>query len=185
MEKDKLKNLIDSSREEFEMEAPSERVWTGVQRELHGTSEQPTKVWMIAAAIAAIIGLGVALTLMLTKSEQAMPLIANAPIEDKVSSPWASEMEEVDNFYATQVDQQINRLSDYEIDDDLMEEVAYLTEEFELLKEEMGAGMDDEKVVSAMIENYRLRLDLLEDLLEVVGDAEQVSSKKLKKGYES
>jgi hypothetical protein len=62
----------------------------------------------------------------------------------------------------------MNELSKYPVDADLKEEMDLLTEEFELLSSEMGQGLDDSKVVEAMIDNYRLRLDLLEDLLKAL-----------------
>ena len=53
-------------------------------------------------------------------------------------------------------------------DEDLMEEMSELAAEFEGLKLEMGERKNDAMIVEAMIENYRLRLSFLEDLLKAL-----------------
>ena len=83
-------------------------------------------------------------------------------------SDLSTDLAEVESFYSQKVNSKLNKLNDYEVDQELVDEVDNLKNEFDALKKEMGIGADQSIVVEAMIENYRLRLMLLEDLLEAV-----------------
>ncbi|NNK79889.1 MAG: hypothetical protein HKO93_00200, partial [Flavobacteriales bacterium] len=128
--------------------------------------EKPRRLWPIGASIAAILAVGALLfTLDDFNGEEDIQEHMTAGLD---LSAFGEELAEVDRYYAIQVGQRMERLSAYDVDEGLMEEMNFLNEEFESLKEEMGEGIDDTKVVEALIENYRLRLQLLEDLLEAV-----------------
>lgn len=168
MNEDKLKDLIKTAREEFEQDGPREGLWDGIQDALHGDAQQhrhkPLIKWAIAAAVAA----AVAISAWLLMKEHVAPqqeLFSTEALEPQYLS---EDLAEVDRYYASQVSEKTNELAKYEVDPELMEEVVILNEEFLVLKAEMGQGMDDNKVVEAMIENYRLRLSLLEDLMQAL-----------------
>jgi predicted component of type VI protein secretion system len=169
MSEDKLKKFIQSERDDFDSEGPSEGVWDKIHAELHegaGQEEKPRRLWAIAASIAAIVSIGALFyTLNPQGGEEDYQERMTAGIDISV---FGEELAEVDRYYTIQVDQRMEELSAFDVDDDLMEEMNYLNEEFESLKSEMGDGIDDSKVVEALIENYRLRLTLLEDLLKAV-----------------
>jgi len=61
-----------------------------------------------------------------------------------------------------------SQLSNYNVDEELLEEVELLNEEFEQLKIEMGQSADPMKVVEAMISNYQLRIEILQSILEEI-----------------
>ena len=166
MKKDRLKEYIKEHREELDSEFPSEGIWDKIERRLD--QDEKPKVFSIQRfipyAVAAIILVG---AIFLWPSND--PKIV---IED-----FTSDFSEVENYYLVQVNDKLNDLEKYEIDPDLMEEVSDLKKEFDELKLEMGVGADPGVVIEAMIENYRLRLELLEDLLSAMERPQRKNTK--------
>ena len=72
----------------------------------------------------------------------------------------------MEQFYGTQVNQKIKKAKKYKGSQDLLQEVTNLKDEFDELKNDMDVGANRSIVLEAMIDNYRIRLMILEDLLE-------------------
>lgn len=182
MNEDKLKQQIREQRDQYETEEPREGIWEAISAELHPEEEQRAGGrkwgWLVAASVAAL------LTLVLMRQDPG-PGEEMAGTEDLRSEQMprlSPEVYETQQYYARQVDHKLKQLSEYPVDADLKEEMDALAKEFEELQAEMGQGLDDSKVVEAMIDNYRLRLDLLQDLLEVLGPSDVQQDKN--EGYE-
>jgi len=173
MNEDKLKGWIREEREQFETESPREGIWSDVEAQLQKEASPEKRsyvAWLVAASIALLMAL-----VLFNQTETPKGAIAQEEVQEEQESQEAfaqmsDEMQEAQSFYASQVDDRMNELSKYPVDADLKEEMDLLTEEFEVLSSEMGQGLDDSKVVEAMIDNYRLRLDLLEDLLKALDE---------------
>lgn len=170
MNEDKLKKWIKAEQDELESELPREGLWAEIEGELHGKVSSPKKnhtAWRVAASIAVLM------TLVFFYQSKNAPISELAIESEDVEAQdgftlLSVEMQEAQSFYATQVEDRMGRLAKYPVDADLKEEMDALTDEFKNLQTEMGQGLDDSKVVEAMIDNYRLRLDLLEDLLKAL-----------------
>lgn len=175
MNKDKLKDFIEEERASFEMEEPREGLWEDIRAELHPADvEEPKRrksLWSIAASLVMLMGLGTILFLMTRDTDKPEGFAERTEASVLDLSMFGEEMAEVDRYYSIQVGSKMKELSAYDVDEEFMEEMEFLNEEFEMLRSEMGQGIDDSKVVEALIENYRLRLSLLEDLLEAVESA--------------
>ncbi len=140
-------------------------------------------IWLVAASITALIAI-----VFFYRSDALVPGLAKNKAEQKETQNaftfLSEEMQEAQSFYANQVEDRMHRLSKYPVDADLKEEMDLLTGEFEILKSEMGQGLDDNKVVEAMIDNYRLRLDLLEDLLQALDTDSESKKQKFREEHE-
>jgi len=191
MSEDKLKQFIDDNRSAFELEGPSEGLWDSIDEKLKAKAKESGapvipaaqssqksrwKVWAMAASLALIVGLGATLFLQ-NRSGQNTKLIAHEVSETDLAQ-FNEELAEIDNYYSVQVNKRVKSLEAYAPDEELMLELTELSNEYDTLRKEMGLGFDDSQIVAAMIENYRLRLDLLEDLLEAMEQAEGKKSKR-------
>lgn len=172
MKEDKLKAFIDIEKEAFNDEAPSDAVWKGIKKGLDSDEESakgaPYKLWAIAATVTLLLVSGLFFLLKDGTGDLPDENLSAIEISDNPLQSLGEDMMEVDHYYSIQVNQRLERLKAYEVDEELMEEMSELTAEFEGLKEEMGESMNDAFIVEAMIENYRLRLSLLEDLLKAL-----------------
>lgn len=174
MTKDKLKSFIDAHKEEFDSELPRVDLWDDIEKELDAPPDV-ISMWRFvpyAAAVALLISIG----LFFFNQSSIENTAENTLNEDFGLSGFSEELHEVEQYYLVQVNDRLQDLAKYEVDEELLTEVNELKKEFDELKLEMGVGADPTKVIEAMIDNYRLRLSLLEDLLEAMERAEQFNN---------
>lgn len=163
MKKDKLKEFISEHREEFDFGMPSEKVWKGIEKQV--TPKEKTR-WMIPAVAASACFILVSAFLFLNKTETEIQDEVLTQNEESPQNIISNELAEIEEYYAVQVDLKVTEAKKYEESEELLEEVDLLKEEFLTLKKEMGQGANSGELLEAMIENYKLRLGLLEDLLK-------------------
>jgi hypothetical protein len=168
--KDPLKSFIDSNRDDFDKHIPSAAMWDAIDERLNPPKTKMVSIrtlWLVAASL--LILLGLPLTWMLLTKEvvpQNQPLTAQ---EEKID-PMFKEFQEAETYYAAEVSEKVNLIKEMEGDEELLAEIEFLQLEYENLKKEMDAGADSQKIIAAMIENYRLRLNILEEILMELQD---------------
>lgn len=88
----------------------------------------------------------------------------------EVNSPIVRELIEAEAYYTSRIDmrkKEVFRLTEsnpevrHEIDDEMVD----LDRVYKELKEDLKDNADNEEVIEAMIQNYRLKLDILEQML--------------------
>jgi hypothetical protein len=103
--------------------------------------------------------------------------IANQLLDD----PRFQQLLEADEYYTAEINykkEELFRLAsnvpglESEINTDLADLDAVLTE----LKEDLGDNADNEEVIEAMMQNYRLKLEILEDMLEQFNNKQNKSN---------
>lgn len=167
MSEDKLRDFIQDLAGEFDDLDPTEGLWDKI------VDNMPKKTKMVslnsAIAVAASVTVLICATFWFALSEDE-PKIVESPVQEVLQpislADLGGEMAEVEVFYVNEVNSLLSELQDYEVDEDILAELEFLKEEFESLKQEMGRGAHRQAVLEAMIDNYRLRLDILESLLE-------------------
>lgn len=166
-----FKNFIDENHEEFDSMEPSEQVWKGIKKETQKEKRLfDSKVFLrIAASLFLLFGSAWIAIQIATRPvdqmvEEETEQAGNMDF-DYAFSGLSDELIEVERYYVSEVSIKEDALSNYAVDEELLAEVDLLKEEFEQLKEEMGQSADPMKVVEAMINNYQLRLEILQDIL--------------------
>lgn len=164
MEQDKLKEFIQSNRSDFDRFQPSDQCWERINEALEDSDIHRWKKWRaiaIAASIAVVVSAGFIIgDILSTDSGMA---VTPSEVEAQIA-----EMDEIGHYYAVQVNERFAELSNYDVDPEFMQAIEELKVEFSELEHEMAIGANPERILQAMVENYRLRLELLEDLLEAV-----------------
>jgi hypothetical protein len=159
MEKDNLKRFIEDNEAEFNNEIPSENVWKGVKQ--NTSKRKAISLWVWAAAASVIIVSSN--VFYFTQQQDTKVSIA---IETTPKDPIEQEIKEMEVYYSSQINQKIIEAKKFEESEIFLEEIDFLKEEYKTLEKEMKVGANREVVLQAMIENYKVRLQLLEDLLE-------------------
>ncbi len=82
-----------------------------------------------------------------------------------------TELYEIDNHYKLLVENQIKLIKNNshlskKDQDDFLQLIDDLDDEYGVLKEELKLGINNEKIIEAIINNYRKKIKLMEDLLE-------------------
>lgn len=170
MKKDTFKDFIDEHKEEFDFIEPSESTWKGIDTEIRKEKRLfDSKVFLrIAASLFLILGAAwIALQIINLPVDNFAEKTEDSEINSEyVFSEMSDELAEVEHYYVSEVSLKESELSNYKVDKDLLEEVDFLKEEFEQLKFEMENSADPMKVVEAMINNYQLRLEILQSILD-------------------
>lgn len=188
-ENDPLERFVRDNRDEFDREAPSSNVWEQLSEQLqkeelvgpsNEVSTQETKVislqnwWKYTAAAVVVFSI----TWLAWPSKQKEPVQmatqqTNTNNVDGYSlADVSGEMAEVEEYYVTSVNDRMKQLRELNVDPELLKEIEFLDTEYQALQEEMGGAVNSNQIVEAMIDNYRLRLDLLESMLEAFGKDE-------------
>jgi hypothetical protein len=121
----------------------------------------------IAASIVVIVGLAYALG---ARSAQPEGLAGISP-----------EMAETQSYFLLTINQEIARLDSYRspqtelLIEDALQQLDRLDGEYQKLKTELIKSGNDKRVISAMIQNFQSRIDLLE---QVLGMAEELKNLK-------
>ncbi len=171
---DNLEKFIKDHKSEFDVETPRTELWDQLNQKRGKTkptkriSMFPYKTLRIAASIV-ILAFAV---------YGAYNLFAPTPTETTASTEVTlpAELVELDQYYEGQVKVQFTKVNqlidDEEILDDIKSDLEMLNDEKVALMEEYGTHIDDEEVVEALINTYRMKIHILEDILSIINEQE-------------
>ena len=166
---DNLEKFIKDNRDGFDPDLPND-IWDKVEKDLDQTSSKPA-LWKRLVPYAAVVAVTMGASYLFMQSDDEVAIqpgqmaIEVAPPEEINLGEISPEYAEIEQHYAIQVSHKMDELSTLDPDNEFVGEIRTLDEEYEFLKKELGAGGDDEVIIQAMIENYRLKLEVLEDIL--------------------
>lgn len=191
--KDKLKSFIDSHKDEFDIfEPPSFEFKTSKKIEIEVNTDGSKKgimiplrnVMKVAAILAVIIGASYFWMYDALKNDDS--LVVAEPnqnnvvsIEPEVEFQLASvsvEMAELEGYYIQQVSLKLAELQDLGVASEMEKELSILDAEFSALKLELGDDLDNTVVINEMIKNYKLKLDLLQKVLDNIEESSTKST---------
>ncbi|MCZ4407229.1 hypothetical protein O3Q51_00305 [Cryomorphaceae bacterium 1068] len=168
-DKDEIKAYFDRHREEFDDAQPPD-LWGKIEDELPAERKEvkmvPLRVvWQVAAGVAILIGAAWIFSLRESNPDNlASEGRSNTPTQQVVNE--YPELEEAGIYYQTKIDAAGEELQAYALDEEDYESMKILEDELDALRESLGSEPDDEQVVEAMIQIYRFKLDLMQDLLK-------------------
>ena len=163
-DKDNIKKFIQDNLQDFNSEQPSSKVWDKVQKR---KNPNHFKQYIgIAASILLLITVGTYFLFQDRNDVDPQNHFVEKALQKTINVELSEEVQEMEQFYGTQVNQKIKKAKKYKGSQDLLQEVTNLKDEFDELKNDMDVGANRSIVLEAMIDNYRIRLMILEDLLE-------------------
>lgn len=146
---DNLKDQIDNSPEDFEIYPfDAEKGWDEISKKI-APAKKRNLGWTIgiAASLLMVIGFG-----FYSFQHQ--------------SDPLANEVAEIENFYGNAIDQKIALVRNEIKDERILNDLEVMDEAFAELKADLNDNVDNQEVVEAMMENYRMKLQILEEILK-------------------
>lgn len=175
MKQNDLEKLIDDHRGEFDDAYPSLKLWADIEKELDGSGKAKVlrvhRPWyQIAVAAVVLISLGGLGGMYLSTYNEGSSVQA---MIDNV----APEFNEMEQYYSQQIDQQYARLTAHTNDPEIDSDLALVDQAMAELREELvDAPVGREgQIVEALIENYRLKLDILERVLEQINQSNNIT----------
>ena len=144
--RDSLKEHIDNSREDFELYPfDSDQEWAKLSKKVEPQKRDPWRMAGMAACFAFVI-LG-------------SVFVANNKQTE------SNEVAELESFYEGEINQKITLIKNHLEDDKILRDLEEMDAAFAELKADLNDNVDNEEVISAMMENYRLKLQILEEIL--------------------
>jgi len=165
MERDPLEEYIDVNRQSFDQALPDHDLWnriaTGLPNETPVVPMRRPRIYQLmkyAAAVLAIVSLSVFSTMQYMKSSE----------PDVLSAEVMTELYELTDFYDFEVKRKLSQLAAYGGETEASKELMAIDEiiselRTELLEVPKGS---EEKVINAMINNFQLKILILERILE-------------------
>lgn len=149
--KDSFKDFVDSQREDFEIyDVDKDRLWDKIDQNIH--PHHNISWWKIAAAVSLIFVISGAVFITLRAPELPQEVI------------------EAENYYSSTMADQMRfiKSQNIEIDPIILKDLDTLDQQYESLKNDLKDDIDNEEVVSAMIATYRVKLEILEQILNEI-----------------
>ena len=172
-----LKSLFEDQRnQEFRMPADHESRFLDKLQAEFPEHRKPTGWWIgIAAAVIALLGFGF---FGLYRSAPDVPAVEN-PVADRDSTAvetgitlgdLSPDLRKVEAYYTANINLELARLdisdTNRKVADDYMARLRDLDTEYSALSKELNEIGPNEETISAMIRNFQLRLQLLQQLKE-------------------
>ena len=162
--KDDLKHHIQENREDFELYSlDADALWKGIEEEL---DQRKTRFisWKAGLRIAASIALIFVVSIGVIRITGNAERYADG-ISLKDISP---ELAEAEFYYNRLVEEKFEIItsSHMELDAVIKSEFQMLDSAYVELKNDLKDNVDNEEVINAMIQNYRIKLQILEQILD-------------------
>lgn len=168
MQKNDLEQFIDTHREDFDDAYPSLKLWADIENELDGKQARikPLRArrpwYQVAAAAVILLVLGGLGGMYLAQPPQ---LTTN-----EVLAQIAPEFQEAEQYYQSQIQARYAQFSAYTQDPEVDADLAAIDQAMVELREELKHAPPgrEEQIVQELVDSYRLKLQLLEHILEVI-----------------
>lgn len=163
LEKDQLETYIETNKSSFDQALPNHDLWSKIEQELEDKTEKTKgrivrmNVVRYAAAAIVLIAISVFGTYQFMKPTQ---MVASAEV--------LQELEEIQTFYDFEVNRKLQKLATFNTDENILdnlEEIDSVIEELKIELSNVPEGSED-RVIKAMIDNYKLKVYILESVLE-------------------
>lgn len=158
---DKLEKFIHEHRREFDSHVPDLKIWSEIQNKL---DEKPSLriSWIrhlrVAAAVLVLLFAGGAMGIYWSSSHDNISGMADV-------SPEYAEMQK---YFDEEIQSKMAQLASYHQEGAVLNDMKDLDDVYEELKAELKGTSEGnrEQVVRAMIENYKAKIDILEQVLQ-------------------
>lgn len=172
MKQDNLEKFIKNNREEFDQAEPPKNIWDKVAVDLDKRQSLVMRVsWRnisirIAAGVALLFGCYYLYTTAVVKQR----IAEGNSIYDTSEDIIIPELVEAEAYYNGQINSKLKLVNHYSktfpgVKDEVIYDLAELDSVCADLKRDLKDGIDDEEIVEALIQTYRLKLDILEEIL--------------------
>jgi len=163
---DNLEKFIIKNREEFDTYEPSPELWDRI-----GKREPQSKIRSINWK--RIVYQTAAVVLIFVMSYFVQNLISKNTKSDNLANEKEiinTELAKIETYYNAELERKMNEITvltkdNPEIKTHVYTDLAELDSAYIELKSDLKDNIDNEEVINAMIKNYKLKMEMLEDIL--------------------
>jgi hypothetical protein len=175
METDKLESYIRQQRDAFDVATPGPPAWEGRNASQAAPIRRfriPAPLWQAAAAVLIFAMAWVGNDLYRGRQQREAFRVA---LEQSNTDAMPKELQKAAEYYDKQIETKKEELFHLasnapDVRNDVNLELEELDKAFGELKSDLKDNADNQEVIEAMISNYRLKLQILEDMLRMLND---------------
>jgi len=171
MKEDKLEQFVKDNAEGFNSFEPPVMAWDAIEKALPVAKQVPVrKIWPYAWKAAAAVLIFASAWLLNDYTDSKQQTGSSEPYSTVASSPQLSELSDAEAYYTTQISSKQAELAQYarqhpEVIEDLKKEFTEMDKSKAELKKDLAESNADEKVIEAIILSYRVKLEILDQML--------------------
>jgi hypothetical protein len=176
---DKLEEHIRKNREDLDRYTPSSGTWKKISRKIK-REKTPVRKWLSIAAMFIVI-LGTALVFIKYGAIwSGSGMLKNGDATETSQNTQLKETEIYYNNLVNSIYLEAKPLltANPEIQKELVTDFSHLDSICSEIKKDLKDNVANQEVVEALIQNYRIKIQLLEDMLTVLKENENIPEKK-------
>ena len=179
MKEDKLEKFMIENREYFDVFEPKEELWNGIQQSITPVRKLNWKT--IALRVAAVVVIFIASYFFHDLTQNNIKNKVGEIIDEEPNEQMQMLME-AEVFYTSQIktaQEEFILLSgdNKALIQDIKYDLSELDKVFEDLKKDLKENGDNEEVIEAMIQNYRIKLQILTEMLGQMNKSSKTNKK--------
>lgn len=180
MKTDRLEQFMRDNREAFDVYEPGENLWENIARATAPRKHLISKsTLMKIAAAAAIFVAGYLFSQWVQTTPQFLPTA-----EHSEKTPELQMLMEAKVYYSALINQkelQLYQLSenDPQVKAEIEQSFAELEQAFDEMSVDLNDRVASEEVIEAMVQSYRLKLEILEDMLQQLKEVNNTNEKEV------
>ena len=164
MKTDRLEEFIKAHREEFDQLEPSPNVWENISKTQKKT--RVIRLNTILLRVAAVIAVVIVTSVLLLETNVLTP----GKMANNTGDPELQELIEAEAYYAQEVSVKLKEIrkcyyTNPELKDEVETDLNELQDMYNTLKLDLRENIAKKTVIEAMIENNRIRLKLVDQVL--------------------
>lgn len=154
---DRLEDFVRDHRNDFDCIEPDVDLWQGIQNKMEGKRKH--RIGFYASRVAAVAAIFIVSF-----------IVQRFVFNEHNTTKNIPELVEAENYYTGLISAKLEEvkpmLTEFpEIKSELDSDLSELDKVYSSLREDLKDNVANQEVVEAMIENYRLRIDILEEML--------------------
>ncbi len=162
---DSLERFIIKNKKGFNKAVPSLKVWAEIDKQLEVRTARRVSLWKymrVAASVVVLLVSGSLIGPYFFHSQQSALVNSLAEV--------APEFGEMEQYYTKQINLKVQQLASFQPDNKVLEDLKELDGFYADLKKELQNAPEgaEERIVNAMINNYRTKLEILDQVLKKI-----------------
>ena len=161
MKEDKLKKFVDQNRDSFDIYGEDyEELWVDIESKLDKKRRKRglRVIWKVAASFLLIMTVGV-LFLLVSR---------NNSFKNQGSQTISVELAEAAFHYQSMINDRLEiiQANKKDVGEEIFSDLEALDEAYLELQNDLKDNADNEEVIQAMIQNYKMKLEILQAILD-------------------
>lgn len=180
---DNLEEYIRKHREEMDLRRPPAGIWNRIVKELH-TSGHKRYWWISVAAMVAVV-IGSAMILLFPGSKLSQMITGSAG--HRTILLGNAQLKETEIYYNNLANTLYREatpmlVKNPEIEKELFQDISQIDSICREIKKDLKDNVANQEVIEALIQNYRIKIRILEDILQTLRENDDNKGKN--KGHE-